>query len=111
MTYGTAAPPLSGSDSGSCHPNFAKHPLYRKRSEQYVQRKVNQDDKGVWLGKVLTTTNPRKRLVEEFVPSLVAGSLQSGEKVLSVGELFGLKMRDLIDNPQFLDAAFTLGIR
>ena len=78
----------------------------QKRFEEFVQRKLNQDDKRTWLGKVLTTPDPRNRLVEEFVADLVAGSLQSRDKILSMGALFGLGMKDLIDNPQSLNEVF-----
>ena len=78
----------------------------QKRFEEFVQSRVNHDAKGAWLGKILTTPDPRERLVEEFVSSLVAGSLQSREKILSVGQLFGLRMRALIDDPKSLDEVF-----
>ena len=73
----------------------------------FVEKELTRDGTKL-LTAVLTSENPRERLVEGLVRHLTSASLQSKDQVLSAASFFGLGEKDVLTNKKVIDRIFRV---
>ena len=75
---------------------------------KYVKGELDKDKGNDLVADVLTSGNPRGRLVDSLVDSLTSGSLQSKAEVLRAASYFGLEHKTLMPQTAIYDALFQV---
>ena len=79
-----------------------------KSFEDFVDKELKRDSGSKLLAAVLTSGDPRKKLVEELVKNLTSPSLQSKEQVFRVASFFGLNEKDVFTNTKSISRIFQV---
>ena len=79
-----------------------------KKFEEFVAKELEQEKKTKLLASVLTSGNPRQRLVEELVKNLTSSSLQSKQQILRVASFFVLGENDVFRDKRAIDDIFRM---
>lgn len=75
---------------------------------KFVKGELAKEKGDDFLADILTSREPKRRLVNKLIESLTSGSLQSKAEILRAGSYFGLTQNALMPSPAIYDSLFDV---